>query len=182
MAILQTPVAVPVGGQWERLRSAHSLNVPAGGFTQEWSADGSKFAALRFDLSFEGQSINININGTARMWGAINLNKHDGTGTYLHPNPVTNSRYALRSRGTGFLRGVAMAKRSGGAGWLVHFHGYTALDGSGGWVPAGGDYWRIDGRMIVMNQVSNDTGWNFLWGFSSDEAGAYNLSLEGMRG
>lgn len=174
-------VECAVGGHWERLVHAVDDNVSAGGYTQEFTIDGSQFKMARFDLAFAGQSINLNINGNARCWGGINFQKHDGSGRYLHPNPINNSRYALFSRGTGNLRGFLIPRRITEAGWLMVFHGYSAYDGAGGWTAAGNDYWRTDGRVFIGNSTAAMT-WGMRFGFSTNEAGAINLTVEGLRG
>ena len=172
-------VELPIGGQWERLQQIAWDDTLSGGWTREFTADGSKFRMLRFDLGFVGQAVNINIHGTARMWGAINKNKHDGSGIYIHPQSVNNSRYSILGRGTGYLRGFMIPKRvsgpvaSGGSlvrgfGWLMNFHGYSAEDGAGGWAAAGNDYWRIGGRIFIANNDPDEQSWNMQYGFSTN--------------
>lgn len=174
------PIQCSVGGPWEVLASYAENN--ASGFTRELSFDGSKFLAIKFELCFAGQAINLNINSTARMWGAINRTKHDGSANYLHPDNINNSRYALLAKGTGGLKGWAIPSRQGDAGWLMVLNGFSAYDSAGGWVAAGGDYWRIDGRVYIKNNASGVTTWGQRFGFSSNEGGSYSLIWEGLRG
>lgn len=175
-----------VGGPWEQLGLWSNDNIQSG-ITYEFRIDGSKFRMARFDLSIVGQTLNINVNGNARMYGGIMLSKHDGTGGYHHPNNESNRRFPLMGRGTGGLSGYLIPKRQSGMGfgngWLMCFQGYIAKDGAGGWVTAGGDYFRIDGRLFFSNQVTGEMGWNMQFGFStnSGEAGAASLILEGLR-
>lgn len=179
-------IEAALGGHWERLVDYTADENLSNGYTQEFKIDGSKFKMARFALMFVGQTLNININSTARMWGAINFNKHDGTGTYKHPANINNSRYNLLSRGTGELHGFLIPKISTdsgyGYGWLMNFYGYSALDSAGGWAAAGGDYWRIDGRIFIANQTTLSAAWDMRYGFSGDGSGSANLTVEGMRG
>lgn len=179
-------IAAHLGGHWERLDAFASDNLTAG-YTREFTVDGSKFAMARFTLSFVGQSLNLNINGNARCWGAFNFNKHDGTSSRGNIQNITNQVHNLLNKGTGGLSGVMIPKRTidGNVGtcWMVVMNAYAALDNAGGWVAAGGDYWRLDGKIAVTNQTATASGWNMRFGFSSyaGQAGAVNFKLEGMR-
>lgn len=173
-----------MGGPWERVVNMVNDSLQTG-FTYEFRLNGDQFRMARFDLSVVGQALNVNVNGNARMYGGIAYSKHDGTGSYQHPNNQNNQRYSLIERGTGGISGFLIPKRNNSAGfgygWLMCFQGFIAKDVGGGWVSAGGDYFRLDGRLFFANQVTSEQGWNMQFGFSGDGAGAASLIVEALR-
>lgn len=176
-------VEVPCGGQWEVVKHAYNDNLN-GGYTALWSADGNKYRRLRFFLGFSSQSLYLKALAASMFSGAINYQKADtaGTGTYHHPNRVSNNTHLMFGRGTGYLQGWAMPRRDASeSGWLLNFRGFWAAGTN--WNDAAGEAWNFAGRVYFWRNPPVLNDWTFEVGFSSaaNEAGAYQLLVEGQR-
>lgn len=176
-------IETPVGGQWELIRRQHNDSV-SNGYTAQFQVDGGKYRMFRFQLGFVGQSLMLTKHTSSEMSGAINKVRHDGSGNYLHPHRPTG-HVDIFNRGTGWLKGFGIPRRTGENGWLMCFNGYSAYDASGSWVAAGGDYFMCSGRIYWWRIPTSTTDWsNFQMGFGSyaGQDGAMSLVVEGLRG
>lgn len=173
-------VEVPVGGQWEVV-AHHEYPYITNGYTINFQVNGTQYRRLRFFLGFAAQTLNLRVNGSTRVSGAINYQQLNGSGNYEHPLNITNQDFGMAQRGTGYLQGFIIPRRTTSHGWLMVFRGISAL--SSDYTSVGSAQGTIAGRLFWEWTTPNLVNWDMNMGFSSlaGEAGAYQLFVEGER-
>ena len=107
------------------------------------------------------------------LTAAINLSKHDGSGTYKHMVIAAGSNDAIAGRTVGALELFAHLQEGepvAGGKWHGHLSGFYTGDNSSNPDSMGGDYWGILGRFAFG-------GPKFALGMYAGETGRYSAHV-----